>query len=191
MEARGNERDKLPIMAGKRSFVWTYLKEDGHLRRYAHDSCSSTQGCHVGRKKRRIKEGLTTMRRGFLPSDPSPRRTQGFCHQILHYGPYAYGLPWACYLRSAASSPAYSAASSWTHLVPAPSRCPRPASLLLPFSLGPLEWHAMDHCWILVVTYPRFKRFLLLSYSLLSSSFPPPLPQSVIVSVLPFLHLPY
>ena len=58
-------------MARKRSFVWTYLEEDGHLRRYAHDSCSSTQGCHVGRKKRRIKEGPTTMRRGFLPSDSS------------------------------------------------------------------------------------------------------------------------
>ena len=40
-------------MARKRSFVWTYLEEDGHLRRYAHDSCLSTQGCHVGRKKRR------------------------------------------------------------------------------------------------------------------------------------------
>ena len=45
------ERDKLLIMAGKRSFVWTYLEEDGLLRKYAHDSCSSTQGCHVGRKK--------------------------------------------------------------------------------------------------------------------------------------------
>src|SRR5699024_5937657 len=36
-------------------------------------------------KKRRIKEGSTTMRRGFLPSDPSPRRTRGFCHQIPHH----------------------------------------------------------------------------------------------------------
>ena len=67
------ERDKLLIMAGKRSFVWTYLEEDGHLRRYAHDSCSSTQGCHIGRKKRRIKEGPTTMRRGV------------FCHLISHH----------------------------------------------------------------------------------------------------------
>ena len=59
-KARGNEReDKLLLMAGKRSFVWTYLEEDGHLRRYAHDSCSSTQGCHVGRRKWRIKEGPT------------------------------------------------------------------------------------------------------------------------------------
>ena len=58
------ERDKLLIMAGKRSFVWTYLEEDGHLRRYTHDSCSSTQECHIGRKKRRIKEGPTTMRIG-------------------------------------------------------------------------------------------------------------------------------
>ena len=154
----------------------SYLEEDGHLRSYAHDSCSSTQGCHVGRKKRRIKEGLTTMRRGFLPSDPSPRRTQGFCHQILHYGPYADGLPWACYLRPAASSQTYSAASSWTYPVPAPSPCPRPASLLLPFGLRPSEWRATDRCWILVVIYPHFKRFLLLSYSLQSPSFPSPLP---------------
>ena len=71
-KARDNERDKLLIMAGKWSFVWTYLEEDGHLRRYAHDSCSSTQGCHVGRRKWRIKEGPTTMR-------------MGFCHQIPHH----------------------------------------------------------------------------------------------------------
>jgi len=57
-------------MAGKWSFVWTYLEEDGHLRRYTHDSCSSTQGCHVGRKKRRMKDGPKTVRRGFV------------CHQI-------------------------------------------------------------------------------------------------------------
>ena len=30
------ERDKLLIMAGKWSFVWTYLEEDGHLRGYLH-----------------------------------------------------------------------------------------------------------------------------------------------------------
>ena len=54
------ERDKLLIMAGKRSFVWTYLEEDGLLRKYAHDSCSSTQECHVGSRKWRIKEGPTT-----------------------------------------------------------------------------------------------------------------------------------
>ena len=57
------ERDKLLLMAGKWSFVWTSLEEDGHLRRCAHNSCSSTQGCHIGRKKRRIKEGPTTRRR--------------------------------------------------------------------------------------------------------------------------------
>ena len=45
------ERDKLLIMAGKLSFVWTYLEEDGHLRRYAHDSCSSTQMSHRQEKK--------------------------------------------------------------------------------------------------------------------------------------------
>ena len=124
------ERDKLLIMARKRSFVWTYLEEDGHLRRYAHDSCLSTQGCHVGRKKRRIKEASTTTR-------------IGVCHQIPHYGPYVDGLPWACYLRPAASSWTYCAASSWTHPIPAPSHCPRPALLLLPF--GPSERHATDH----------------------------------------------
>jgi len=65
-------------MAGKQSFVWTYLEEDGHLRRYAHDSCSSTQGCHVGRKKggwRRVSaiRSLTTTDSRCLPSDPSLR----------------------------------------------------------------------------------------------------------------------
>ena len=116
------ERDKLLIMAGKRSFVWTYLEEDGHLRRYAHDSCSSTQGCHVGRKKKEDKRGSNNQEAsGFLPSDPSPRQTrgfcyqipyhdglEGFCHRIPHYGPYADGLPWACYLRPAAFSQTYS-----------------------------------------------------------------------------------
>ena len=50
-KAREKERDKLLIMARKRYFVWTYLEEGGHLRRYAHDACSSTQGCHIDRKK--------------------------------------------------------------------------------------------------------------------------------------------
>ena len=52
-------------MAGKWSFVWTYLEEDGYLRRYAHDSYSSTQECHVGRTKMRIKEDPATMKLGF------------------------------------------------------------------------------------------------------------------------------
>ena len=57
-------------MAGKRSFVWTYLEEDGHLRRYAHDSCSSTQECHVGSRKWRIKEGpITTTVEAYLSLD--------------------------------------------------------------------------------------------------------------------------
>ena len=30
--------------------------------------------------------------------------TRAFCLQILLYGPFADGLPWACYLRPAASS---------------------------------------------------------------------------------------
>ena len=51
---KGNEREiSCTSVARKQSFVWTYLEEDGHLRRYAHDSCSSTQGCHVGRKKKK------------------------------------------------------------------------------------------------------------------------------------------
>ena len=60
-KARGNEREiSCSFTALKQSFVWAYLKDDGHLRGYSHDSCSSTQGCHVGRK--RIKWGPTTMR---------------------------------------------------------------------------------------------------------------------------------
>ena len=120
-----------------------------------------------------MKEGPTTMRRGFLPSDPSPQRTRGFCHQILHYGPYADGLPWDCYLRPAASSRAYSEASSWTHPVPAPSRCPRPASLLLPFSLGPSERRATGLLPDPGGDYPRFMQFLLLSiFSIARLPFP-------------------
>ena len=119
--------------------------------------------CHIGRKKKEDKRGSTTMRRGFLPSDPSPRRTRGFCLQILLYGLYADGLPWACYLRPAASSQTYSAASSWTHPVPAPSHCPRPASLLLPFGLGPSERRATGLLPDPGGDYPRFTQFLLLS----------------------------
>ena len=97
----------------------------------------------------------------------------GFCLQILLYGPYADGLPWACYLGPAASSQTYSAASSWTHSVPAPSRCPRPASLLLPFGFGPSE-----HCATGLLSnpggdYPRFTQFLLLSiFSIACLPFP-------------------
>ena len=83
-KARGNERDKLLIMAGKQSFVWIYLEEDGHLGRYAHDSCSSTQGCHVGRRKWRIKEGPTTTEDQRLISHHD-RPVKGFCHQIPHH----------------------------------------------------------------------------------------------------------
>ena len=110
---------------------------------------------------------------GFLPSDLSPRQTRGFCHQILHYGPYVDGLPWACYLRPAASSQTYSAASSWTHLVPAPSRCPRPASLLPPFGLGPSECHATGLLPDPGGDYPCFTQFLLLSiFSIARLPFP-------------------
>ena len=115
-------------------------------------------------EKRRIKEGPTTTRRGF------------FCHQIPHHDGLEVsafrsfstdrmldGLPWACYLRPAASSRAYSAASSWTHPAPAPSRCPRPASLLLPFGLGPSERCATGLLPDPGGDYPRFTQFLLLS----------------------------
>ena len=117
---------------------------------------------HVDRRKWRIKEGPTT-----------PTDQKGFDHQIPHhdglevsairYGPYADGLPWACYLRSAASSQTYSAASSWTHPVPAPSRCSRPAPLLLPFGLGPSERRATGLLPDPNGDYPRFTQFLLLS----------------------------
>ena len=72
---------------------------------------------------------------GFLPSDPPPRQTRGFCLQILLYRPFADGLPWACYLRPAASSLTYSAASSWTQPVPAPFSLPK-TGLAVP-ALGP------------------------------------------------------
>ena len=118
-------------------------------------------------EKRRIKEGPTTMRIGFcyqIPHHERPAcwRTQGVCHQIPHYGLHADRLPWACYLRPAASSWTYSAASSWTHPVPAPSCCPRPASLLLPFGLGPLECHATGLLPDPDGDYPHFTQFLLL-----------------------------
>ena len=152
--------------------MWTYLEEDGHLRRYAHDSCSSTQECHVGRRKWRIKEGPTITADERLISHHN-RPVKGFCHQIPHYGPYADGLPWACYLRPAASSQTYSAASSWTHPVPAPSHCPRPASLFLPFGFGPSERHATGLLPDPGGDYPRFRQFLLLSiFSIARLPFP-------------------
>ena len=64
-KARDNERNGL--------FVWTYLEEDGHLRRYAQDSCSSTQECHIGRRKWRIKVGPTTT--AMVEAYLSPRQT--------------------------------------------------------------------------------------------------------------------
>ena len=140
--------------------MWTYLEEDGHLRRYAHDSCSSTQGCHIGRKKRRIKEGPTTRRReGFsaiwsfttterlISHDLSPRlelsafRSFSTDRLLTDFpGPATWDLllpPW-----------------------PAPSRCPRPASLLLPFGLGPSEYRATGLLPDPGGDYPRFTQFL-------------------------------
>ena len=97
----------------------------------------------------------------------------GVCHQIPHYGLHADRFSWACYLRPAASSLTYSAASSWTHLVPAPSCCPRLASLLLPFSLGPSERHATGLLLDPGGDYPRFMQFLLLSiFSIARLPFP-------------------
>ena len=59
--ATGNEREiSCSLIAVKWSFVWTYLKEGGHLRKYSQDSCSNTQGCHVGRRSSRIKEASKT-----------------------------------------------------------------------------------------------------------------------------------
>ena len=130
---------------------------------------------------------------GFLPSDPSPRRTRGFCLQIPHYGPYADGLPWSCYLRPAASS------GLTLRLIPGPTRylhppatscCPRPASLLLPFGLGPSECRATGLLPDPGGDYPRFTQFLLLSiFSITHLPFPiTPIRNSVRP---PFLHLPY
>ena len=134
-------------------------------------------GMSPRQEKRRIKEGPTTMR-------------IDVCHQIPHYGLYADGLPWACYLRPAASSRAYSAASYWTHPVPAPSRCPRQASLLLPFGLGPSERRATGLLPDPGGDYPRFTQFLLLSiFSIARLPFPiTPILNSVHP---PILHLPY
>ena len=140
--------------------TWLLLKHPGMSRR---------------QEKRRIKEGPTTMR-------------IGVCHQIPHYGLHADGLLWACYLRPAASSRTYSAASSWTHLHPLIAqdrpRCSCPS--------------ASDHrndvqrdcCRFLVVTIPTLRNscFFL---SFLSLTFPSPSPQSIIVSILPFLRLRY
>ena len=113
------------------------------------------------------------MRSGFLPSDPLPRRTPGFCLQILHCGPYADGIAWACYLRPAASSQTYSAASSWTHPVPARSRCPRLASLLLHFGLGPSDRCATGLLPDPGGDYPCSTQFLLLSiFSIARLPFP-------------------
>ena len=173
--------------------MWTYLEEDGHLRRYAHGSCSSTQECHVGRKKRRIKEGPTTKRlEGFsaiiIFCHPSPRRTQGFCLQILLYGPYADGLPWACYLRPAASSRTYSAASSWTHLHPLIAQ-DRPRCSC-PSASDRRNVMQRNCCRILVAPIPALRNScFFLSFP--SLAFPSPSPRSGTVSVLPFLHLPY
>ena len=125
---------------------------------------------------------------GFLPSDPSPRRTRGFYLQILLYGPYTDGLPWACYLRRAASSWAYSEASSWTHPVPAPSHCPRRHRCSCPLASDHRNSMQRDYCRILVVAIPALRNScFFLSFLLLA--FPSPSPQSIIVSILPFLHL--
>ena len=71
------------------------------------------------------------------------------------------------------SSQTYSAASSWTHAVPAPSRCPRLASLLLPFGLGPSERRATGRLLDPGGDYPRFMQFLLLSiFSIAHLPFP-------------------
>ena len=73
-KTRGIEREiSCCSWPGSGLFVWTYLKENGHLRRYAQDSCSSTQECHVGSRKWRIKEGPITTT---VEADPSPQPRQ-------------------------------------------------------------------------------------------------------------------
>ena len=89
-KARGNERG---IMARKWSFVWTYLEEDGHLRRYAQDSWLKHPGMSRRQQKMEDKRGsnnhgdgrgsslTTTDLRGSLPSDPSPQRWRLISHR--------------------------------------------------------------------------------------------------------------
>ena len=126
--------------------------------------------------------------RGSLPSDPSPQRwrlishrntgadlsrslttTRAFCLQILLYGPFADGLPWACYLRPAASSLTCTLLLPKTGLA-APALRPRTVGTscngLLPDPGG---------------AYPRFTQFLLLStFSIACLPFPiTPIPNSV------------
>ena len=119
-----------------------------------------------------------------------PSKKVSAIRSLTMEGLHADGLSRACYWKSAASA----RTSSWIYSVPAPSCCPRPATLLLffPCAFAPDHWNVMkrDCCRILVVTIPALCNscFFL---SFLSLTFPSPLPQSVIVSVLPFLHLPY
>ena len=100
-------------------------------------------------------------------------------------GLHADGLSRACYRRHAASA----RTTSWTYLVPEPSRCPRPATLLLlfPCAFAPDHLNVLqrDCCRVLVVTISALRNscFFL---SFLSLAFPSPSLQSVIVSVLPF-----
>ena len=165
-------------MAGKRSFCVDLSRGRWPSQEVFTGLLLKHPGMSRRQEKMEDKRGSNSHNRleGFLPSDPSPQRTRGFCHQILHYGPYADGLPWACYLRPAASSRIYSVASSWTHPVPAPSHCPRPASLLLPFNLRPPERRATGLLPDPGGDYPRFTQFLLLSIFSIAHPFPSPSP---------------
>ena len=161
--------------------------------------------------RRRIEEGPTTMKAGFwqqithdLPLPPGlalfstcllpkdglsaaalPPKKVSAIRSLTMKGLHAHGLCRACYRRPASSS----RTSSRTYLVPAPSCCPRPAKLLLlfpcAFALDHQNVVQQDYCRILVVTIPDLCNscFFL---SFLSLAFPSALPQSVIVSVLPF-----
>ena len=69
------EEDKLQLNSCEAVFCVDLSQDDGHLGGYSHDSCSSAQGCHVGRRKRRIKGGTENHEGRCLPSDPSPRNS--------------------------------------------------------------------------------------------------------------------
>ena len=87
----------------------------------------------------------------------------------------------SCYQRPAASSRTY----SWTYSVPAPSSCPRPATLLLlspcAFAPGCRNIMQRDCCSILVVTITSLRNSCLYLFYLL-----PSLPYHPKSSVLPF-----
>ena len=194
--------------------MWTYLKENGHLRRYAQDSCSSTQECHVGSRKWRIKEGPITTTVEADPS-PQPRQRERFIshhdrleglsancsltatcrristwrlisHHDTSFLPSDPPLRTVCWRTSLGLLPETCCFLPGLHPLAAPDR-PRCSC---PSASDRRNVVQRDCCRILVVTIPALRNscFFL---SFLSLAFPSPSPQSLIASVLPFPHLSY